>query len=156
MSKPESDQLITAGNLFLELYDKYSRLESKKFFYKEIEELTMIEINTVVVIGRESSFIKMSDIASQLGVSSGTPTVTIDRLIKKGYVERYRDEEDRRQVFVRLSPKGQTAFNGIRELKNKIVERLFGVLPEDQISLLIEILDQINSKFDDAFAEPLK
>ncbi len=157
MNKNRSTDLQAVGRLFLQLYDRYNRLESKRYFYKDfLEELTMIEMNTILVIGKGGDRNKMSDIANKLGVSMGTPTVTVDRLIKKGYVERDRDEEDRRQVIVKLSEKGNSAFEDILKMKNDIVERLFSVMEHEELAALISTLEVLNDKFDDVFAESSK
>ena len=150
-------ELLAVGALFLELLEKYNRLDSKRFFYRDLlEELTMIEINTIVVIGRNGNRQKMSDVANSLGVSTGTPTVTVDRLIKKGYVLRDKDPEDRRQVIVMLSEKGLEAYRHVVELKGLIVERLFSLMTDEQLKALISILDVLNTNFDDLFDSPLK
>lgn len=151
-----SDQTKVAGELFLKLYDRYSRFENKKFLCEEIEELTIIEIKTVIVIGRATGIIKMSEIAQQLGVTSGTPTVTIDRLIKKGYVERSRDEEDRRQVFVKLTDKGLTSYEAIVKTKDLIMSKIFGIVTPEQVEMLITILDKIENSFDEVFKDVLE
>lgn len=48
--------------------------------------------------------------AGQLAVATAlTPAATtalVDRLARKGFVERYRSDEDRRQVMVRMTPTG--------------------------------------------------
>ena len=48
--------------------------------------------------------------AGQLAVATAlTPAATtalVDRLVRKGFVERYRSDEDRRQVMVRMTPTG--------------------------------------------------
>lgn len=152
-----SEDLLVVGGLFLELLEKYNRLDSKRFFYRDLlEELTMIEINTIVVIGRNGNRQKMSDVANSLGVSTGTPTVTVDRLIKKGYVIRDKDPDDRRQVIVMLSEKGLEAYQHVVELKSLIVERLFSLMNDEQLKALISILDVLNNNFDDLFDSPLK
>lgn len=94
ISDSNTNEVYLAGELFRQLYSKFNRIENKKHLYKGIKELTIIEINTIIVIGC-NDIISMSMIAKTLGVSFGTPTVTIDRLISKGYVERIRDDEDR-------------------------------------------------------------
>ena len=125
-------------------------MENKKYLYKGINELTLIEIDTILVIGRDSMK-SMSEIANKLGVSSGTPTVTIDRLINKGFVLRIRDLEDRRQVFVKLSERGTELFNDIITLKNKVTERIFGILNPEERKTAIEILSKLNNSFDKVF-----
>jgi DNA-binding MarR family transcriptional regulator len=45
-------------------------------------------------------------------VTSGTMTNRVDRLVTRGFVERYPDPEDRRGVLVRLTPEGKEAVDG--------------------------------------------
>lgn len=110
MNPETENSLLIVDELFRKLFDKYNKLESKKFFSKRLDDLTVIEINTIVVIGHGEEDKKMSEIANTLGVTFGTPTVTVDRLIKKGYVIRRRDNEDRRRVFISLSETGKDVF----------------------------------------------
>ncbi len=152
MNSQNGNELLLVDQLFRKLFDKYYKLESKKFFSKNLEDLTVIEINTILVIGHGSENKKMSEIANTLGVTFGTPTVTIDRLIKKGYVIRQRDEEDRRQVFISLSETGVNVFKSIVELRNKIAEKIFGILDPLERKALIDILSNLNSHFDNVFS----
>ena len=145
-----SKETYLAGELFRALFEKYNKMENKKHLYRDIKELTLIEINTIMVIGSESMK-SMSEIANKLGVSFGTPTVTIDRLINKGFVERIRDEGDRRQVFVKLSQTGVQVYDSVIELKRKVTEKIFGVLTVEERSTMITILSKLNSQFDELF-----
>ncbi len=151
MDSQPVNELLLVDQLFRKLFDKYYKLESKKFFSKSLEDLTVIEINTILVIGHGSENKKMSEIANTLGVTFGTPTVTIDRLIRKGYVIRQRDEEDRRQVFISLSETGVSVFEAIVQLRNKLAEKIFGILDIEERKSLIKILSTLNSHFDDIF-----
>jgi DNA-binding MarR family transcriptional regulator len=45
-------------------------------------------------------------------VTNGTMTNRVDRLVTRGFVERYPDPEDRRGVLVRLTPEGKDAVDG--------------------------------------------
>jgi DNA-binding MarR family transcriptional regulator len=45
-------------------------------------------------------------------VTSGTMTNRVDRLVTRGFVERYPDPEDRRGVLVRLTPEGKEVVDG--------------------------------------------
>jgi DNA-binding MarR family transcriptional regulator len=148
MNSETENSLFIVDQLFRKLFDKYNKLESKKFFSKTLDDLTVIEINTILVIGQDQDK-KMSEIANTLGVTFGTPTVTVDRLIKKGYVVRRRDEEDRRQVFISLSEKGKTVFEAIINIRNIIAEKIFGILSSEERKALINILTTLNSNFDD-------
>jgi DNA-binding MarR family transcriptional regulator len=51
----------------------------------------------------------ISGIASRLGIDPTTVVRTVDSLEKRGLVERRRDRQDRRQVFVEFTDAGRTA-----------------------------------------------
>ena len=150
MENVASKETFLAGELFTELFNKFNKMQNKKHMYKDMKELTLIEINTIIVIGRDNMK-SMSEIANTLGVSFGTPTVTIDRLITKDYVVRIRDEEDRRQVFVKLSEKGIEVYNAIFELKSKATETIFSILSQEEKVALISILAKLNHHLDGLF-----
>ncbi len=152
MNSETENSLLIVDELFRKLFDKYNKLESKKFFSKSLDDLTVIEINTIVVIGRGEEDKKMSEIANTLGVTFGTPTVTVDRLIKKGYVIRRRDKEDRRQVFISLSETGKDVFESIIIIRNILAEKIYGILSENERKALINILSSLDSHFDDIFS----
>ncbi len=146
-----TNEIKLVDELLRQLIDKYTRLENKKNLYKDLKDLTIAEINTIVVIGNEKMR-SMSEIANMLGVSFGTPTVTIDRLIKKEYVERKRDiGDDRRQVFIKLSQKGMEIYNSVMELKGKVAEKIFGILTAEERQTAISILSKVNNSFNDLF-----
>ena len=152
MEESVRKETYLAGQLFRQLFEKYNRLENKKNLYKDLKDLTLIEINTIIVIGiheRKS----MSEIANQLGVSFGTPTVTIDRLIGKGLVERIRDEEDRRQVFIKLSETGSKVHQSVIEIRKRVTEAIFGILSPEERTSLVSILSKLNNHFDDFFMD---
>ncbi|EGD48510.1 transcriptional regulator, MarR family [Ruminiclostridium papyrosolvens DSM 2782] len=152
MNSETENSLLIVDELFRKLIDKYNKLESKKFFSKTLDDLTVIEINTLVVIGHGEEDKRMSEIANSLGVTFGTPTVTVDRLIKKGYVIRRRDNEDRRQVFISLSDTGKDVFESIIIIRNILAEKIYGILSEDERKALINILSSLDSHFDDIFS----
>jgi DNA-binding MarR family transcriptional regulator len=139
--------LYRVGEILNRIIVKYGRLKSKKHIYKSLTNLTLIDIDTILVIGC-GEMKSMSNIAKELGVSFGTPTITIDRLIQKGYVERIRDEEDRRQVFIRLSKVGVEAYNTLIQLKCEATEKIFGILTIEERERLFAILGKIEAELD--------
>lgn len=67
----------------------------------------------------------MKELAEKVQLSLGTVTGIIDRLIRAGFVERYRDEKDRRVVRVRLTKAGKEI---IRKAMKKRREHLANIL----------------------------
>jgi DNA-binding MarR family transcriptional regulator len=73
--------------------------------------------------------------AGQLAVATAlTPAATtalVDRLVRKGFVERYRSDEDRRQVMVRMTTSG-----------TKRTMQLYGPLVQEGQSRLDDVSDR--------------
>ena len=57
--------------------------------------------------------VRMSDIASTLGVSTATATGVIDRMVERGIVYRDSDPADRRIVLCRMAPEGEKLVTGL-------------------------------------------
>jgi DNA-binding MarR family transcriptional regulator len=152
MNNEIRNEIHQVGDLVRQLYDHIGRIENKRYLYKDLKELTLIEINTIITIGL-GEMKSMSQIANSLGVTLGTPTVTIDRLIKKGYAERIRDIGDRRQVFIKLSEKGRSVYDSVIDLKKKVTERVIGALDEEERKMMLQVLSKINSRFEELFSD---
>jgi DNA-binding MarR family transcriptional regulator len=57
----------------------------------------------------------MAEIANILGVTRGAVQQMAGRLLKKGLVEKLMDKNDRKRVYLSLTPKGEIAFKGHEE-----------------------------------------
>lgn len=74
-----------------------------------------------------------------------TPGVTrlLDRLEEKGWVERKRCTEDRRQVHCRITPAGLDLLAELDPLVERLDERIGEVLPPDQMQTLLTLLNEV-------------
>jgi len=71
--------------------------------------LTTAQNHTIEIVGHEGA-IKMVQLAEKLGVTTGTLTVSIDRLQEKDLLRRVPHESDRRSYLIELTEKGQEIF----------------------------------------------
>ncbi|CAH2213546.1 MarR family winged helix-turn-helix transcriptional regulator [Tepidibacter aestuarii] len=79
----------------------YKNLMSGAVKVMEEDNLSKTEIVILFMLKRRSY--KAMDLAKEIGISPSTLTGVIDRLVERGYVERIRDEKDKRVVFIQLS-----------------------------------------------------
>jgi C-terminal processing protease CtpA/Prc len=84
----------------------------------------------------------------RLGLTSGTVSVRIDRLVERGVVVREPADEDRRVQLVRLTDEGLRLFDEIapRHLANE--DRLLSALDNDQRNQLAGLLRQLLATFE--------
>lgn len=97
-----SEQLIDIFENIMKMEQKYVMRESQK-------RLSMKEVHTIAAIGMEE-LSSMSEIAKKLHITVGTLTVSINNLVKKDYVERYKSEKDRRIVKIGLTKQGKEIY----------------------------------------------
>lgn len=137
----EFDQTI--NDLLLDIFDKILVTEEKALRRGNFSDISVAEMHALESIGPYDRR-TMSETAATLGVTTGTLTVAIDRLVRKGYVERHRDPNDRRVVRVGLTRKGKLAFRMHNKFHKLLVDRLVGPLDPDGREILLTTLRQID------------
>ncbi len=70
----------------------------------------------------------LMDLARHMGVTAGTMSVAVERLVRKGYVRRTRSREDQRRVELRLSEAGLRVRSQQSVLEPELVESLLAEL----------------------------
>ncbi|WP_051806738.1 MarR family winged helix-turn-helix transcriptional regulator [Streptomyces sp. NRRL F-2664] len=65
------------------------------------------DLQCVVLLDREPGPVSTGDIARLTGLTSGSATRLVDRMVKAGIVERQADPNDRRRSLVALSPEAR-------------------------------------------------
>ncbi len=105
-------------------------------------DLTMSQLKVVLLLFMTGS-VRMSDIASALGVSLATATGVVDRLVERDIVLRESQPEDRRVVLCHLSEKGQKLIGGLWQLARDRAKELLEVAATSQLQLIREALEAL-------------
>lgn len=87
--------------------------------------------------------IRASELAEQLLVHKSAITVRVEKLVKKGLVERHRDESDRRNVFLKLSVKGTQFYETLEKNINQFVEAIVKDIPEEEMEIFLNVYEKI-------------
>lgn len=86
------------NELLVQLFNDILQIEEKSLKNGPLSDLSVTELHTIEAIGMYKER-TMTEVAQDLKITVGTLTTAINKLIKKGYVDRKRIEEDRR-VFL--------------------------------------------------------
>lgn len=138
-----SEKINTINNLLVEIYDDISKIENYTLRQGEFKDLSITEIHTIEAIGMYGSKI-MSEIAEKLQITMGTLTTAIDKLIKKGYVERKRSETDRRIVNVSLTKRGKLAYRIHEKFHFDMIKSMVDDYSEEEEVILITALKKLS------------
>jgi len=107
-------------------------------------DLTVSEAHAIEVLGQHGKM-NMKSLAQKLGVTTGTTTVTVDRLEKKDYARRETIKEDRRVNLIVLTKKGEDAYQEHHQYHRRLTEQMAADLSEDEIRQFLAVLKKINS-----------
>lgn len=99
----------TLNEILVSLFRDVNDIEQRAIITSEFSDITNNDMHVIDAIGLDSNK-NMSSIARELAVTVGTLTISVNSLVKKGYVTRKRSNEDRRVVFISLSEKGVKAY----------------------------------------------
>ncbi|MEG6566158.1 MarR family transcriptional regulator [Thermoanaerobacterium saccharolyticum] len=91
--------------------------------YLNNKEITMSRFWVLNKLSQDEA-ITMKQLQSQLLLSSSTLTGLIDNLVADDLVYRWRDEKDRRLVFLKLTEKGAMLLNEILEYRTKMLKKI--------------------------------
>jgi DNA-binding MarR family transcriptional regulator len=84
------------------------------------------------------------EIAGVLGVSSSTATGLVERLERGGYLQRDHSDRDRRQVWLRLRPRGRRLMAEFRRYHHSRLHRLLSRLDEGEVRRMAGALETLN------------
>ena len=128
-----------------ELFTFFNGFSSWENSVIKTSDLTVSEAHAIEILGTYGQM-KMKSLAGHLGVTTGTTTVTVDRLEKKEYAKRESVKEDRRIHLITLTEKGQQAFAEHHQYHSNLTEQIASVLSNEENEQLVKILKKINTE----------
>ncbi|TGE34715.1 MarR family transcriptional regulator [Desulfosporosinus fructosivorans] len=119
----------------------------RKVFYPEewIQldlSVSKTELLAMLIVDRHGEVI-MSQISDYINAPLSTTTGLVNRLVKNGYLQRERSDEDRRIVAIRLTDKGKSMMTEVKESIGSYLERINAVLSAEERQALFQIFMKI-------------
>jgi DNA-binding MarR family transcriptional regulator len=126
----------------------YYDMEKMEHLYRQIHKkftaewnaispmnLTLSQANMLQMLHREG-IQRVRDLAELLHMTAGGLTLLCDKLEEKGLILRYRDEVDRRSVYLEISEKGEQAVIAIKTMKNGLFQRMMQGVPDEELQAM--------------------
>jgi DNA-binding MarR family transcriptional regulator len=119
----------------------------RKVFYPEewIQlDLTVskTELLAMLIVDRYGEVI-MSQISDYINAPLSTTTGLVNRLVKNGYLQRARSDEDRRIVAIQLTDKGKIMITEVKETIGSYLERINAILTDEERQVLFQIFMKV-------------
>lgn len=132
----------TLNDVLVKLFRNVNAIEERAMRTEEYRDVTTNDMHVIEAIGMEGAR-NMTSVARSLEVTTGTLTIAINSLVKKGYVDRVRSEEDRRVVLISLSEKGRRAYLHHRRFHEQMIESVVEELTEEEQRILAKALAKL-------------
>lgn len=136
----------TLNDVLVNLFRDVNDIEQKAIITSEFKDITNNDMHVIDAIGIQAPK-NMSSIAKELSVTVGTLTISMNSLVKKGYVVRQRSSEDRRVVYISLSEKGKKAYHHHKKFHEQMIDGVVSELAEDELDALLRALTKLNAWF---------
>lgn len=139
---------VEISYLLLELIEKILEIEKKARYYGTDTPLFHSEIHIIEAI-KENEGIHITGLAENLGVTKGAVSQVAIKLQKKGLIIKERDLNNYSKFLLKLTPKGEVAYNNHLKFHQELDQVLTEILngeSQDKINFLINFLKILESK----------
>ena len=135
----KTDQL---ADQLIELYDKIASWEHSVV---RGTDLTPGQMHTIEILGHHPD-LRMKELAERLGITTGSLTVSVDKLEEKGLVSRVPHESDRRSLRVVLTPEGEVMFTKHHQFHIELTREIFQEFSADERTSFSKHLGKLLSR----------
>ncbi|PNV66413.1 MarR family winged helix-turn-helix transcriptional regulator [Rubneribacter badeniensis] len=139
--REELDELLSGT------FNSILRIEERSLDNRLTHGLTITEVHTIVAVGLHERN-PMNVVAARLGVTLATLTTAVAKLVRKGFIERSRFEDDRRVVLVSLTKKGRQVLRAHNLFHRQMIDEALADLTEEEERVLAEALAKVRAFFD--------
>lgn len=121
-------------------------IENEDIILKKLGSMSLKEFYTLdkIATTTKTKSNTSNNIARILDITPGTLTTNLDRLAAKGYISREKAEDDKRKVFVYLTPVGIQLLKRRNVLHKKIIRNIISKLSGTEKVALISALNKID------------
>lgn len=132
--KPFEEQL---NEVIVDTYRSILRVEENILKRSDKTDLSISEIHMLEAVGKGKDRRRtISELAEVLNITLPSVTVAINKLMKKGYVEKVRGEEDGRIVYVSLTRQGRRIDAAHRYFHESMVRSIIRDMTESELQAL--------------------
>lgn len=133
---------IAANELLVELFRDIMAIESKAIITEEFQDITNNDMHVIEAIGNAQP-VMVSAVAKKMSVTQASINISMNGLEKKGYINRERSTQDKRVVYVTLTPKGKKAYNHHRDFHKKMIHSIVDNLDDAEKEVMLKMLNHL-------------
>lgn len=137
------------NNFFVDTFNNILQAEEKALLNGLDNNLSITEFHVIekVYIKQKENQNSMKEIASSLNITQGSLTVSLNVLEKKGYVQKIKDNEDKRITLVFLTQKGEEINQKHMDFHKKMIDAIIKDMNENELVNFIKSIELVSEYF---------
>lgn len=133
------------NEILVDLFNYILMLEGD-YLSKRGVTLTMNEVHVLEAV-QKSEVTTMKEVSQRLSITQGTLTTSINKLVNKGYVKKYKIVDDKRKTLLGLTMQGQSIMEIHNEFHRKMIEKVTEDYKLEDEIVLLESLHKLRKFF---------
>ena len=117
------------------------------------KQFTLSQLKLLKMVARTNAG-TISEIASFLSVSNAAASKAVDRLVRRGLIQRKEKEDDRRAIMLSLTSDGTSTLEQFERILYETLDGLFKRFTAEELSAAGNLLDKLSTDLVDAGARP--
>lgn len=136
------------NNLMVDTFRNVLKIEEYSLRKTGEVNLSISELHLIEAVAKNNENGKtISQIAQELSITLSSVTVAINKLQKKGYVEKIRNVLDKREVHVKLTKKGHRMEIAHKYFHEQMARSVSEGFSEEEKTLLLKCINRLNDFF---------
>ncbi len=140
------------NDLLVNVFNTILKIEEVALKESYGNAISLTEIHTLAAIGMGKPR-TMTEVANELMINVSTLTTAVAKLVRKGYVKRFKGDADRRIVRIELTEAGIAVLGEHEEFHRKMVAKVVENLGEEEAELLTRSMGNLVEFFKKQYEE---
>ena len=145
----DREQRTSLNYFFVNVFNQILSWEENSFKEMGLSDLSLRELHVIEAVCYLKGMGKnrMSDIAKYLSITPGSLTTSVNTLVKKGYLERENDKDDRRVVLI-VPKDGAEKVNTLHAgFHSAMIDEVEKIVNNEEIDVLVKTLEKLSVFF---------
>ncbi len=145
----KSDFYSKLNEQLIDTYNSIRKIEEKSLQARHGTKLSISEYHMIENVGKSGPEGRtISDIALDLGITTAAVTVGVNKLVKKELLEKSRDTDDGRVVYVKMTREGRRINAGHRLFHQHMIKNISNEFSEEELAVLVRCFERLNEYFE--------
>jgi len=134
---------------FADIYNKTVWLNKLKMEVA-LKECKSSEVHCIEYIGKNKDS-NVTKLAENFYMTKGAISKLTKKLIQKGYIESYQKKENNKEIYFKLTKKGERIYNTHDELHKEFIRRdkvVFKEITDEQLNYMLNFVENYNKHLD--------